>query len=94
MNDSYMAEQFFNPCFVVCYVFLMAIACFFRIIYQMSYSGICNVHEGFSMRVWLWISMAIPMVIEVLILILSMDLLYFDANTTDAITVATQEIPG
>jgi hypothetical protein len=41
------------------------------------------------MRVWLWISMAIPMVIEVLILILSMDLLYFDANTTDAITVAT-----
>ena len=33
--------------------------------------------------------MAIPMVIEVLILILSMDLLHFDANTTDAITVAT-----
>ena len=55
----------------------------------MSYSGICNVHDGFSMRVWLWISMALPMVIEVLILILSMDLLHFDANTTDAITVAT-----
>ena len=36
--------------------------------------------------------MAIPVVNGILILILSMGLLYLDANTTDAITVATADL--